>query len=232
MSKKLKQLLAAYEAERASLTAEMEECVAEMDYGKAHLFFKAIAGVNQQMQTLYNLQHSGYDEKEYLGQSIKFLEEQINSAEEYMRRYLAECLAEEKENLAELNRASTLKQPASHTVRDVLNKMLAGEITSFVLVFQDSQRLSCYIRLVRKTLMLTIPEVHRHKQAYTLEKRQIKALTRLGFKLCDNDDKLMLFAPYSTLADVQAIQRMLARITFEVFYFKELAGETFIKYYS
>lgn len=231
MSKKLKTLLAAYEAERASLTAEMEECVADMDYGKARLFFKGLARVNQQLQTLYNLQDNGHDEKERLRHSIKFLEERIISEEEYMRRYLAERLAQEKEQLAELTLAAVSKQIAGYSVRDVLSKVLAGEITSFRLVFQDSQRLSCYIRLVRKTLMLTISEVRRHKQEYTLEKRQIKALIRLGFKLCDNQDKLMLFAPYSTLEDVRAIQRMLARITFEVFYFKDLAGETFIKYY-
>ncbi|QKG56334.1 hypothetical protein GKZ68_06595 [Hymenobacter sp. BRD128] len=231
MSTKLKKLLAAYEAERASLTTEMEECVAEMDYGKARLFFKTLARVNQQLQTLYNLQDSGHDEKEQLRHSIKFLEEKIIGEKEYMRRYLAERLAEEKEQLAKFTLAAVSKQTTGYSVRNVLGKVLAGEITSFILVLQDSQRLNCYIRLVRKTLMLTIPEVRRHKQECTLEKRQIKAFMRLGFKLCDDKDKLMLFAPYSTLEDVQALQHKLARITFDIFYFKDLAGETFIKYY-
>ena len=56
MRTKLQKLLAACEAERASLTAEMEECVAEMDCGKAHLFFKGLVRINQQLQTLNNLQ--------------------------------------------------------------------------------------------------------------------------------------------------------------------------------
>jgi hypothetical protein len=231
MSSKPKKLIVAYEMERASLTAEMEECVAEMDYKKANLFFKALAGVNQQLQTLYNLQDDGHDEKEHLRRSINFLEERITGDEEYIRPYFAEQLAEKKEKLIELSSALIPKQKQGSLVRDVLKEVLAGKITSFIIVLQDSQRLSCYIRLVRKTLMLTIPEIRRHKDEYTLEKRQIKKLKRLGLKPYDNKDKLMLFAPYSTLEDVQTIQRILARITFEVFYFKELAGETFIKYH-
>ena len=231
MSSKLEKLLAAYEAERASLTAEMEECVAEMDYGKAHLFFKGLARVNQQLQTFHNLQNKGHDEKEYLAQLIKFLEERIDGEEGYMSRYLTERVAEAKEKLAKLSCASAQKATVGHTVRDVLSKVLIGEIPGFTLVLQESKRLHCHLKLVRKTLILTIPEICRHKDNYTLEKRHVRSLKRLGFGLYDSKDKLMLFAPYCTLEEVSAVQRILARITFEVFYFKELAGETYIKYH-
>jgi hypothetical protein len=231
MSSKLEKLLAAYQAERASLTAEMEECVAEMDYGKAHLFFKGLARVNQQLQTLYNIKDKGHDKKKYLTQSIKFLEERLIGGEGYIRSYLTERIAEEKEKLAELSRASTQKPTVGHTVYDVLDKVLAGEIVGFTLVLLESKRFYCHLKLVRKTLIMTIPEVLRHWEDYTLAKRHIRSLKRLGFKLYDNKDKLMLFAPYSISEEVNAVQRILARITFEVFYFKELAGETFIKYH-
>lgn len=231
MSTKLQKLIAAYEAERASLTVEMEECVAEMDYGKAHLFFKGLARVNQQLQTLYSIQDSAHNEKKHLANSIKFLEERLTSEEEYLRHYFAKRVAEAKEKLAELNQASIQKPTAGYAVRDVLSKILSGEITGFTLMLQESKRLSCHIRLVRKTLLLTIPEIRRHRNDYTLEKRQVSKLKRLGFKSYDNKDKLMLFAPYSTSENVSAIQLILARITFEVLYLKGLAGETFIKYH-
>ncbi|MFD1468633.1 hypothetical protein ACFQ48_10390 [Hymenobacter caeli] len=230
MSIKLKKLLAAYEAERTSLTAEMEECVAEMDYGKAHLFFKALARINQQLQTLNSLQDERHDEKEDLMHSVKFLEELVD-AEDYMRDYHKELLAEAKEKLAELNRFSTQKAPAEHVVRGIMVKLLAGEMSGFTLIFEASQRLSCHIKLVRKTLILTVPEIRRHRASSTLEKRHIRNFKRIGFRLYDNKDKLMLFAPYSTLAELAAVQCVLARVTFEVFYFKELAGETYIKYH-
>jgi hypothetical protein len=77
MSTKLEKLIATHKAERASLTAEMEECVLTMDYGKARLFFKGLARVNQQLETLHKLQKKWYYEKECLARSIKLWEERV-----------------------------------------------------------------------------------------------------------------------------------------------------------
>lgn len=231
MSSKLEKLLAAYEAERASLTAEMEECAAEMDYGRAHLLFKGLVRVNQQLQTLHNLQDNWYDEKEDLIHSIQLFEERMADAEAYMWAYYAQHLADKKEKLAELIRAPAQKASINPIIRGMLGRVLVGELTGFTLVLQDSKRLHCHLKLVRKTLILTIAEVRRHQDEYTLEKRHVRGLKRLGFNWYDSRDKLMLFAPYAALEDVDAIQRMLARITFEVFYFKDLAGDTYIRYY-
>ena len=232
MSSKLEKLIAAYETERASLTAEMEECAAEMEYGKAHLFFKSLLIVNKQLQTLHNLQDERYDEKAHRACFINLLEEKLADAEEYMRGYYAQRLADEQKKLAEITRAPAQKAPAGQVVRDLLGRLLVGEVAGFTLVLQDSKRLYCHIRVVRKTLFLTIPEIRRHKVNYTLQKSHLRKFRSLGFCLYDNKDKLILFAPFSTSEEVRAVQRTLARITFEVFYFKELAGETFIKYYA
>jgi hypothetical protein len=229
MRSNLEKLIAAYEAERASLTTEMEECVAEADYGKAHLFSKVIRQVNQQLQTLYNIQDKWHDEKERLVQWISYLEE--TKAANELSRHFTELIAENKEKLAALQHASAQKATPGRAVRDALNKLLTGEIRGFTLVFQESNRLSCHLRLVRRTLILTIPEIRRHKDDCTLEKRHLRKLKRLGFALYDNKDKLMLFAPYSAIDDIKVIQLVLARITFEVFNFKDFVGDTLLKYY-
>jgi hypothetical protein len=231
MSSKLEKLIAAYEAERLSLTAELEECVTELDYGRAHSFFKALGRVNQQLQTLYNLHDKWHDEKEHLGGLIAHWEARTRDEKEYMRRYLTERIAEMKEKLATLNLASAQEITAGHTVRDVLSKLLTGEIAGFTLVLHEANKLNCHFKLVRRTLILTLPEVRRHKDSYTLKKRDIKFFKRLGFRLYDNKDKLMLFAPYSTVEGVKAVQLLLARVTFDIFYFKEFVGQTFIKYH-
>lgn len=230
MSSKLEKLIASYEAERASLTAEMEECAAEMEYGKAHLFFKGLLRVNKQLQTLHNLQDEWYDEKVRRAGAIKLLEAKLADAEAYMRGYYTRYLAAEQEKLVELTRAPAQKAPAGQVVHDVLGRLLVGELAGFTLVLQESTRLYCHIRAVRKTLFMTIPEVRRHRAGYTLQKSHLRKFRSLGFRLYDNKDKLILFAPYSTPEEVSAVQCTLARIAFEVFYFKELAGETFIRY--
>jgi hypothetical protein len=232
MSSKLKKLIASYEAERASLTTEMEECVAEMDYSRAHLFLKALRKVDQQLQTLFNIRDKWHDEKEHLARWIKSLEERVKEEEGSTLRHLIEEVAKKKEQLAELPSASTQDVVVEHNVRATLTSLLVGEITSCTLVFRESQQLYCHIRLVRKTLILTVPEIHRHRARYILQKSHIREFKRLGFRLYDSKDKLMLFAPYSTLKEVDAVHLILARITFEIFYFQQLAGETFIKYYA
>ncbi|MGI4865467.1 MAG: hypothetical protein ACRYFZ_16215 [Janthinobacterium lividum] len=234
MSSKLEKLIAFYEAERVSLTAELAECVAEADYKRVYLFSKGLGRINQQLQTLYNLRDKWHDEKEYRAHSIKFLEERVADGEtaEYVRRYYTERIAAEKKKLAELTQLPFQNSSVGQVMRDMLGKLLAGELAGFTLVLQDSRRLYCHIRLMRKTLFMTIPEVRRHRADYTLQKSHLRKFRSLGFGLYDTKDKLLLFAPYSTLEEVSAVQRTLARIAFEVFYFKDLTGETFIKYYA
>ena len=233
MSSKLKKLIASYEAERDSLTIEMEECVAEMDYPRVHLFSKALGRISQQLQTLYNLQDKWYDEKEELEHWIKLSEKHLAAGDEdNMQDYYAYRIAIKKEKLAELSRATVQKSSLQSLVHETLLKLLSKELQSFALIILDSRRLFCHIRLIRKTLILTVPEIRRHQIDYTLQKRHLRKFKSLGFRSYDNKHKQMLFAPCSTLEEVNGVQLILARITFEVFYFKELAGETFIKYYS
>jgi hypothetical protein len=146
-------------------------------------------------------------------------------------RHFTERIAEEKRKLAELEQESAQKVQPRHSVRAALSSLLAGEITGCTLVFHTSNRLTYDIRLVRKTLVLTAPEIHRHKEDYTLRKRPIKCFKNLGFRLYDDKDKLMLFAPYTTLEDVQAVQCILARITFDILGFKRFTGESYLRHY-
>jgi hypothetical protein len=232
MRSKLEILLASYEAARDSIKAELEECVAEADYSRVYLFSKALGRINQQLQTLYNLQDKWYDEKKQLERWVKVLEKNLAAGDEdNMQGYYAYKIATEKNKLAELRNTAAQKSPHENLVHELLLKLLSKELESFTLVILNSRKLLCHIRLARRTLILAIPEVHRHRITYTLQKRHIRKFKSLGFRLYDNKDKLMLFAPYSTLEEVDTVQRVLARITFEVFYFKALAGETFIKYH-
>jgi hypothetical protein len=232
MSSKLEKLLVSYTTERDSIMSELEERAAEKDYSRVQLFSKALNHINQQLQTLYNLQDKWYDEKGQIERWIKLLEESsVAGDENRMQDYYACKIAIEKEKLAERSNTAVQKSPPGSLLHELLLKLLSKELESFTLVLLDSQKLICQIRLVRKTLILTVPKVRRHSASYTLSKSRIRKLKSLGFRLYDNKDKLMLFAPYSTLEEVEAVQRVLARITFEVFYFKALAGETFIKYY-
>ncbi|WP_210522189.1 hypothetical protein [Hymenobacter terricola] len=80
--------------------------------------------------------------------------------------------------------------------------------------------------------MITLPEVQRHRVGYQLRKKQIKVLQRLGFQLYDHKDKLILFLPFSISAEIPAVKYVLAKIAFEVFYFKDFSQDSYIKYHE
>ncbi|MGI4743070.1 MAG: hypothetical protein ACRYG7_48585 [Janthinobacterium lividum] len=231
MSSKLDIMVAYYEAERSTITALLAECVAETDYKRAHLYQKTLALVSQQLQILGNIKNKWHDEKEKNIRRIEMLEARsVVAATDAMQQYYAELIAVEKEKLVELAHLSAQNNPVGKVFHATLSKLLAGKITKFILVLNHSARLNCHVRLVRKTVILSLPEIHRHVASHTLCKKQLKQFKYLGFRLYDSKDKLMFFAPYTTPEELNAVKCILARVAFEILYFKGLAGETFITY--
>ena len=81
MSSKLKKLIHHYEEEKSRIVGLLDSCVEEAAYSKAHLYSKSLLIINQQLQTLYNLNDSLYDTKEHTIRMIKLLEDNIGFEE-------------------------------------------------------------------------------------------------------------------------------------------------------
>ena len=78
-------------------------------------------------------------------------------------------------------------------------------------------------------MIISFPEARRHAAKYLLYKKNTRILKSLGFRFYNNKDKLIAFLPFSNSVDVGLIRAILARITFDVFYFKEFEGGSFIR---
>ncbi|HEX8330077.1 MAG TPA: hypothetical protein VF629_21250 [Hymenobacter sp.] len=235
MSRKLEKLIAYYEAERNVLTTQLAECMAEDDYASARRFSKGIRLVNQQLQTLLNLQDGRHDERERAVRLIQMFEKMKGAqAAGISAQLYAEHISAAQKRLAELGSRPVMPPTASKptVLQAVLLKLLNKHIDSFTFVFSTTNRLSCVVKLVRRTSMITLLEVQRLREECLLEKKQIRSLKTLGFKLYDNGDKLIVFLPYTTAADVSALQYLLVKMAFEVFYFKEFTGQSCIKYWE
>jgi hypothetical protein len=235
MSSNLQKLIAHYEAERNALTAELDVCVTEQDYVTARRFSKALRYVNHRLQTLLNLQDSRYDERERATQFLQMLEERMHSRSTGVSQgFYVDRILDAKKNLARLEAPPVTTPSVSKptALQEALHKLRDKQIDSFTFVFSQANGLSCVVKLVRRTVMITLPEVLRHRKNYLLNKKQIRSLKTLGFKLYDSGDKLMLFLPYTTADDVKAVQQVLVHLAFETFYFKEFAGQSCIKYWE
>jgi hypothetical protein len=232
MSRKLNQLIAHYEAERDLLSAQLQECVEEADYGMAKRFTKGLFGVNRQLQTLYNLRDRHHDERVHTIQHIESLEKMMQREPWRERNYLADWIASEQKKLAEWQAPASSPRPQTTAISEALGKLLAGRITGFTLFFSQRERLYCTFRLARRTLIITFPEIKRHRKEHGLPKKRIQGLQRLGFHFYDQGDKLMAFRHLTTEAEIAGVLRMLSHIAFGLFYFREFEQESYLSYYE
>ncbi|MDO7849701.1 hypothetical protein Q5H92_25285 [Hymenobacter sp. M29] len=232
MSRKLNQLIAHYEAERDMLSAQVQECVEEADYGMAKRFTKGLFGVNRQLQTLYNLRDSHHDEQKASIRHIESLEQMMQREPQQERPYLADWIASEQKKLAEWQAQARSPRPQTTAIAEALRKLLGGRITGFTLHFSQREQLYCTFRLTRRTLIITFPEIKRHRKKYGLPKKRIRGFQRLGFHFYDQGDKLMAFQPLATEAEIGGVIRMLTHIAFELFYFREFEQESYLSYYE
>lgn len=99
-------------------------------------------------------------------------------------------------------------------------------------MIDELQLLYCNIRLARKTLIMSIPEIKRHRIDDRFRKVQLAHMKRLGFRLYDQNDKLMLILPYSKHEELEHVKSVLAQLVFEVFYFKEFSGQAYVSYFE
>ncbi|MBF9220704.1 hypothetical protein [Hymenobacter ruricola] len=246
MSVRLKRLISHYEAERRTLTAAVDECVAESEYGTANRLAKGLWRVQRKLQVLMTLQDPLHGEKEMTKRHIEGLEklstskhieglEELSTAETgRILDYYRERIATEKKKLAALVARVPAENtaPPATTLHNALARLLDARIAAFTLELSGPKRLRLTFRRLRKTLLIMLPEVRRHRAAYTLQKRHVRFLRGLGFRPYDQGDQLLLFVPFGEVAAIQDVKSMLARIVFDCFIFEELKGKSSIKYYE
>ncbi|MCI1187352.1 hypothetical protein MON38_07965 [Hymenobacter sp. DH14] len=232
MSVKLRKLIAHYEAEKAALIAQRAECLEEWDYGMARRFTKALAVVSQQLHTLYHLHDPQHEKKARLAKRIELLAASTALNTGYLHRYELERIAvaqQELDALQALTREQTAA-PQATQLQEALMRLLQGPITAFTLVFDPVKRLYCNCRLVRRTLLLILPEVQRHRASHLLRKKQLRFLQGLGFRLYDQQDKLILITPFAVPEDVAHVKSILARLALDGLLYQELLEHAYISY--
>ena len=235
MSSKLEKLIAYHEAEYAALTAQIDECIREMEYKMAHRFAKGLFVVGEKLQALHNLQDKYYDEKKEITRRLAIYNNKLSQeASDYMRGYWQEAIAglEQKLKDGPGNQQPAFANSKSRVIQQALHKLLSAEIAQFKLMLDEAQMLCCNIRLVRKTLIVSIPEIRRHQQDGRFGKKQLAHMKRLGFRSYDQRDKQILMLPYSERDDLEYVKQVLARLAFDVFRVNELSDHAYVSYFE
>ena len=81
-------------------------------------------------------------------------------------------------------------------------------------------------------LKVILPYVKQHIKKWILYDDKITSLKNLGFYFIENETKLILTLTGDKEDILKRIKPILAKIVFEIFYFKEFDNESYIQIYS
>jgi hypothetical protein len=232
MDYKLEQLLAQYAQERRNLTKELRAARQEQHYRLMARLQKALAVVQQQHYQLRALQDPHLDERESLARTISGLRKLLlaKKSEEGAAGPLAELLANYEQQQVQLAQRPAAAPP--QILVPLMEQLLAGQVQGFSLVISAAIKLQIHIRRVRQTAILTLPEVRRHRAEYTISKRQLRQLQRLGFTLYDQQDQLLAFEPLADTPDTARILQLWMKICCVVFDYRHFRHDAQIRYFT
>ncbi|TGE06011.1 hypothetical protein [Hymenobacter fodinae] len=219
-----------YLREQRTLSKQLREAMQEQDYRLAARIQKGQYLVAEQLRSLRTLQNKHADELDQLERSIRYLKNKRTTTPT-QTEYHSETLMHYEQRWQKLQAASAAPAPETSVLGETMNMVLTGQIAGFRLILSTSVRLGLSVRRVRRTAIVTLPELVRHREAMTIRKGHLRQLCNMGFGYYDQQDKLMAFEPLATAEDVERIMQLLMRITSVVFSFRELGGEAEIRYF-
>ncbi|RSK50167.1 hypothetical protein [Hymenobacter rigui] len=224
-------LLNYYTREQRALAKQLREALQEQDYRLAARIQKGQHLVKHQIHLLQLLQNKHADELEQVDRWIRFLQRAITAKQEPHGLHHEMLLNYEQQRQKLLDAASS---PPTNTsvLQELMKQLLAGDLAAFTLVLSKSTRLCLSIRRVRRTLILTLPELIRHRQESTIRPVHLRRLRNLGFTYYDHKDKLLAFQPLATAEDLAHSMQLLMKITCLVFDFQDLHNDTEVRYFS
>jgi hypothetical protein len=218
VNNQLKLLISLYEEEKIRLQKLIDECLLETEYLMAHYHSEALYQLNGRLQTLHNINDKLYDEKGISQRRINGLQKRIETEPtDYMKEYYEKNLQRAKEELEKLNQI-----PKQATLSD--NETLLDE------TLKKADNLFLTFSYSKKILKVTLPYVKQHTKKWILYNANINSFKNLGFNLTENETKLILTLTGDKEGIINRLKIILAKIVFEIFYFKEFDNESYIQF--
>ncbi|WP_126546903.1 hypothetical protein [Hymenobacter amundsenii] len=227
-------LIAHYEAERHDLQKQLDGFLAEQEYQMAHKIAQGLKLADTQLRNLSGLTDRLYDEKQHCRSLIQHLKAvAIADEDDLGAAFYEEAIADQEARL-QLLESQRAERPIQRTtvLRDTLLKLLLRQIPAFSVVFCQEPLLRCCVRVSRRTVELSLPQVRQLRQNGALVKKQRAQLRALGFSYSDAEDEFLLQLPFIVGNDADAVLYVFMRLAFEVFYFKHEDDPIEIRYYE
>lgn len=229
----LQLLISLYEEEKVRLQKLIDECLVETEYLMAHYHSQALYQLNGRLQTLKNIDDKLFDEKDFKQRRIDSIQKQIEAeSSDYMKEYYVKDLQRAKEELEKLNQISKpATLPDNETLlAETLKKLVDKKVKNLKLILKKADNLFLGFSYSNRVLKVTLPYVKQHTKKWTLHDDNIKSFKNLGFDLTESETKLILTLTGDKEDILKQVKLILAKVVFEIFYFKEFENESYIEF--
>ena len=227
-------LIKELERERTNLKKLIDEAVKNGEYLIAHFHSEEMGYVNKRLQTVRNLDDKAFDRREFLKSMIKRSEIQLKADyPEELEEYFDEEIQTLKRELHELNQKEKVSASESLILVGHLDSLLSRKIRGVKLVLKRSSNFVLDIRSHRLGIMFQIPNLRSLKRNFIIHEENIQHFFGLGFTTDKSDTKLkLLLTNRDKECLLTELRTIISKLVFEIFYFKEFEGETFIEIYK
>ena len=230
MENQLAILIARYQEEKTRLQVLTKECLEDFegpDYLLAHYHQKALFKVEHTLRILNRLEDSLYDEKQRNLRLISFYEKDIEKSDsELYKKYLTEQLVKYKKRQEELNSVPKPidSQNDNQILENTLSQLVSKKIRKFKIVFNKSENVVLSLTTKKGIIKISSSAIKRE----IIHKSELELLEKLGFTLT-NRSRLVLFLNHQGIDQLTALRFLLARIVFDISYFRHPTDENFIE---
>jgi hypothetical protein len=223
-------LIQRLEEEQASLRHLIDTAVKCGEYLIAHYHSEAMEHVNRQLQTLRNLDDKRFDEKRGIKRLIQGSEKQLQSdLHENIKLYLEKEILKYKQELEKLDSLEKVSVAESNILAHHLDLLINNKIKKVKIVLRRDYDHFIEIKKYKAGVKIVLPHLKTLLKNYSIQDDNLSKFLGLGFKITNQENKLTLILNRHKAEMVDELKRILSIIVFEIYYFREFEGGTFLE---
>ena len=228
---KLQTLVRALEKEKAALRKLIDNAVTEGEYLMAHFHSEALSKIDAKLHTLRSVEDKDYNQKKLLRTWIRQAEKRADADDpEGPNCYFEKKLERLRQELQALNQRENVVRPESVLLSGYLDSFVSGEIKGLNIILQKSTGFAIKISRDRLGIKMIIPNLKALRQGHSYYERSLRRFSGLGFILDQGERRLttVICKPDKQQLLLE-LKTIISKIVFEIFYFQEFDGDSYIE---
>jgi hypothetical protein len=227
MDKNIAFLIDALNEEKARLKEFIQSSIEEREFLIAHYHSEALGRAARQFQIIRNLDDRNYDTKRWLASDIKGRQQWLRREREEIRELLESQIEKNKLELKRLNEEKKVSSKESNILNQYLTQFVDGKVHRFKLLLSKKDSLSLEFKRENGRVTLSIPKIQELIEANVFSDEDLVNLNTLGFT--HGEDNCLTLTIITDDNLVRKLKFLLCKIVFELMYYEELQGQSFIE---